>query len=574
MHRSCRKISTVTVYSRKKSPKNTLMSIISWNKFEDVIFFILISILLLPVFLVQYFPSQDGPIHRWLIHIMANYNKTDQTLLREFLVQNNTIEPNMGFYMITYPLYWLVNLHVAEKIFLSIYAFFFAYGVRYAIFSINKDATALSFLVIPTIFSYYIHFGFYNFQLGIALFFPALAYSILALKNNNSGSFWKIGAISTVLSIIHLVPFVIYVFVLGMFFIFYYAFDAINQRNVIKYLSSVAKKGAVLALWMMPSILIFISFARRHGVSETEKALPKYLLEDMIKLRFTQSYSTFETMFISMPLVFVIAVTMVISVRKIFKYSNQDKTPVAIFAAAFGLGLLYLFFPFSSKDVPLNPRLAPLLFLLVIMIISFVTPNRLNRLFLVSAISLIVCAQAIFRLDVYQAYNSRLKSLDSVQAVVRDSSTFLNVTFTDDNHVEIRGNPLHHTRRLYPMAHAGANAAIDRRSIYMRSSLMSRSIYGYFPYTYRNHMDPFQVIGDDIESLNPVIDINAFQISTGKPIDYIIITGLHFDTASATAHGEFAAFEEIARSYEHVASSADGWYHVYALRQDQSNDTP
>jgi hypothetical protein len=125
MHRSCRKISTVTVYSRKKSPKNTLMSIISWNKFEDVIFFILISILLLPVFLVQYFPSQDGPIHRWLIHIMANYNKTDQTLLREFLVQNNTIEPNMGFYMITYPLYWLVNLHVAEKIFLSIYAFFF-----------------------------------------------------------------------------------------------------------------------------------------------------------------------------------------------------------------------------------------------------------------------------------------------------------------------------------------------------------------------------------------------------------------------------------------------------------------
>jgi hypothetical protein len=556
------------IYPIHNSQKN-----ISLITTENILFFILVIVLLVPVWSVQYFPSQDGPVHRWLIYIIGNYNDINHAILREFLVRNQMLEPNMGFYLITYPISWFFNIYVAEKIFLSIYAFLFAYGVRYAIFSINKKATVLSFLVLPTIFSYYIHFGFYNFQLGIALFFPSVAYSILTLKNRNSRTYWKIGAISITLAIVHLVPFMIYSVVLGIFFVVYHTIISFKENNNIRYLLLPTKKGAVLTFWMIPSILVFLSFAQRHGVSESDKASPAHLLEELIKLRFTQSFSTFETMFISFPLFLVFATTIAILSVKILRYSKNDKIPVAILAATVGLGFLYLFFPFSSKEVSLNPRLVPLLFLLAIMVMSFVTVDRINRLFIISAVFLIVCVQAVFHLEVYQAYSSRLKSLDSVQAVMRDSSTFLNLTFTDDNQVEIRGNPLHHTRHLYPMVHAGANAAIDRGSIFMRASLMSPKIYGFFPYTYREHMDPFQVYGE-IESLNPTIDIDAFEAVTGKPIDYIVVTGLFSDIESAMASGKRSTFEGIVRSYNHVASSADGWYHVYALRQNQFNDKP
>jgi hypothetical protein len=546
----------------------------SSTRLEGFIFFSLVIILLIPVWSVEYFPSQDAPIHRWLLQIMADYGKSDGTILRDFLIRNWAIEPNMGFYLIAYPISWFVDLHTAEKLFLSIYAFLFAYGVRYTIGSLNQNTTIFSFLVLPTIFSYYIHVGFYNFQLGVALFFPAIAYSIAVLKINDRKSLWKIGLIATGLAVVHLVPFAIYAFTLAVFFVSVHFIYAIKQHQILKAFIAAIRTGSLLTLWMLPSILIFMSFTQRHGVSETPEVWPKYMLGELLKLRFTQSFSSFEMTFIVLPLVILIVITAGLLARQLFNLTKYNIHFTAIFVATISLVFMYLFFPFSSKDVPLNQRLAPMLFLLGLLAISFATPKRLHCVSIIFAISVIVCLQSMFRLDVYQMYSARIKSLDSVQSVIGESSTFLNVTLVNDNQVAVRGEPLHRTHSVRPMLHAGANAAIARRSMYMRSALMSPTEYGYFPYTYRKNMDPFQIFGMDLEEINPILDISIFQNVTGRPIDYIVVTGAHSESVRPAADAEFAVLEQIEQKYKHVISSADGWYHLYALRQDQFKDTP
>ena len=128
-------------------------------------FALLLAVVVLPVWLFKYFPAWDSPLHLHMADSIANYGRPGYEILTQYLTPNLALEPNLAIYYLLRFCASFSDLYVAEKIFLTLYAVLLAYGARDAVSVINPHASVISLLFIPTVFTMFIHRGFYNFCL-------------------------------------------------------------------------------------------------------------------------------------------------------------------------------------------------------------------------------------------------------------------------------------------------------------------------------------------------------------------------------------------------------------------------
>src|SRR5688572_26602279 len=67
---------------------------------ERLLFALLLALVILPVWLFQYFPAWDSPLHLHMADVMARYGEPGAEILTEYLIPNQTVEPNLAIYYI------------------------------------------------------------------------------------------------------------------------------------------------------------------------------------------------------------------------------------------------------------------------------------------------------------------------------------------------------------------------------------------------------------------------------------------------------------------------------------------
>jgi hypothetical protein len=528
---------------------------------ENLFFFALVLLSVLPAWTVTYFPSQDGPIHLWILHIMSSYSAPDAQILRQFFEPNRYVEPNLGFYLITYPFSLLFGIATAEKIFLTLVTLILCYGVRYAVSRINPRAVALSYLAIPMAFGFFTHMGFYNFVLGVALFLPVFTFCIMQRHAENSYKYWKIGAAGLLLVLAHLVPFAAFLFTFGLFILTDYLIRMLQTRTIRAPLRRLLGEAVALAAALTPGVLIMASFARRHGVTDNPEPhwLPfKYYFE-LFLVYFLQSFDGVELLLIAGPYLLVLTVAFSLAGWNIFRCRHISPQAISLFVAFLGLAVLCLHAPITSKDIPLSPRLAPLVALTGMMVLAAAFGRARLSLVMVLAAGVILVG-AGYRYVAYSKFEHELGEVLSLSRHISPASTFLPIRLEQDQ-IHTIWKPKR--TPADPMLQAGAYIAMERQAVYFRSPLMSPSRFAYFPFAYRKDADPFALLGSGIERVRPQVDFNQFREVTGRTIDYIILVGSLGETGGDANDPVEQIRQELELNYRWLSSSEHGRYHLY-----------
>ena len=147
-----------------------------FNRIEPVLFLVVALLNLLPVLLVKYFPTVDGPAHLYNSRLMSEMMNNPSGTLSNYFVLANLIPTNLTdhyFFLLTG--YFLPG-YLGEKLLMLFYLIGLPYAFRYFIRSIRPDGTYLACFIFPFTYSFMFFYGFFNFHIALVFFLISLTY--------------------------------------------------------------------------------------------------------------------------------------------------------------------------------------------------------------------------------------------------------------------------------------------------------------------------------------------------------------------------------------------------------------
>ena len=179
---------------------------------DQSIFIGLICLHLLPIWLFPFFPTQDGISHVYNAHVLCEY-RNPAYHFQDFYDINWSFFPDWLSHFGLAILMRLFSLLLAEKLFLSSYVIFFPTAISYFINSFNTDKLGLpTWLSFFFIYNYLFLMGFYNYAVGVSLFFLILGFWWRCKEKLSLNRILILNLLFLITYFAHLVP---YVFALG-----------------------------------------------------------------------------------------------------------------------------------------------------------------------------------------------------------------------------------------------------------------------------------------------------------------------------------------------------------------------
>jgi hypothetical protein len=238
------------------------------------------------VWVLPYFPTQDGPSHLYNLVILDDLLHGGKEWGRFFTYKLHAV-PNLGFHLIAYPLLQLFSPLFTEKIFVSIYIFLMAACVPFFLRSFDKMAFPLSFLVFPVIFNFNIMMGFYSYVIAVPVFLFAISLAWRIRNRSHIMRFICYNAAGAIVFYLHLIPFMFYLITLSIFAI-------VKHENLGDAVRSLAKQ----LLEIIPLLALLIYYFST-GSSSPVPADFSYLLSGQRAVTLLTDLFTFSTVYFS-----------------------------------------------------------------------------------------------------------------------------------------------------------------------------------------------------------------------------------------------------------------------------------
>jgi hypothetical protein len=161
------------------------------------------------VWLLPYFPTQDGPSHLYNLVILHDLVNGGKEWGDYFSYQIHAV-PNLGFHLFTYPLLTLFSPLVAERLFITLYILLMTSTVPCFLYSFGSRPFPLSFFVFPILFNYTLMMGFYSFSIAVPCMLLSMAVAWTLRRRSVLMRFIAFNSAGLVLFYLHLIPFMIY----------------------------------------------------------------------------------------------------------------------------------------------------------------------------------------------------------------------------------------------------------------------------------------------------------------------------------------------------------------------------
>ncbi len=136
----------------------------------------LLAVHLLPVWMVTYFPSQDGPSHIYNAQVFKIYHHHHNFRIRDVYQLNWSPFPNWSGHLLMALLMYVFPPLICEKIILSLCVLGLPLSMLYFLHSIDKRKILFALVGLVYSYHYLLMMGFYNFSLSIPIFFSTLGY--------------------------------------------------------------------------------------------------------------------------------------------------------------------------------------------------------------------------------------------------------------------------------------------------------------------------------------------------------------------------------------------------------------
>lgn len=231
------------------------------------------------VWLLPYFPTQDGPSHIYNLAVLKSL-LSGNAAWDGLYVQDLKFVPNLGFHIIAYPLLFLFEPQIVEKLFITIYLLLMAGTVPLMLRLINRPIFPSSFMVFPAALSYGLAMGFYSYIIALPL--VLLAGSVCWLLRDRSRCLQ-----GTVITILTVVVYCFHVIAAAYLVILVFMQQFVHCRG------GVAQKICRSILILLPSALPFAHYtftnskAPRIATASLVERLPLMVVD---LLTFTSVY--------------------------------------------------------------------------------------------------------------------------------------------------------------------------------------------------------------------------------------------------------------------------------------------
>lgn len=479
-----------------------------------LLFAALLALLDGPVWLVKLVPTQDGPVHLAQADLIARFGWGGALAepAASFYQWNPRIEPNSAIYLLLAGLIRLTgDALLANTLFLSLYGFLWI-AASFAICRGETERPMLPILLLlPLAFGVFIHWGFYNFALGVPLFLLFASFWRKARERRNAASFVTTAFLLAALCLTHITAVVAACLLLAADGLAR-AIQTLDRAGLRAAVRQLIVDGVWAAAAALPVLLITLSFltAYQHipGAADGAEGGLTQILRRIMAATYLFSFTWWEVVALA-PLLAALVIAGVAALRR--KKSGDLTWPIF-----FGLVVVLSLLNLKTGTALLSERLAPFTWIAAVMAIASRQPGPvLVRTLCAAALAGLVGQSAIRAL----AYQSWSATLESELAAGRENPE---KTFASADLIAQRDSALF-AWRVRPTLHAAQTAALAAHGAGLSSPLPSTRYFGYFPLQYVEARD-FLRATPDWESEPDAVALAAFRRSNRGAPDILIVS--------------------------------------------------
>jgi hypothetical protein len=461
-----------------------------------------------PVWLVKLVPTQDGPVHLAQADLIARFGWGGalQEPAASFYQWNPRIEPNSAIYLLLAGLIRLTgDALMANTLFLSLYGLLWI-AAAFAICRSETERPMLPvLLLLPLAFGVFIHWGFYNYALGVPLFLLFASFWRKARERRNAATFIITALFLSALCLTHITAVVAACLLLAADGLAR-AIQTLDRSGIRVAMRRLFIDGAWAAAAALPVLLITASFlvAYQHIPGEaagTDGGFAQ-ILRRIMAATYLFSFTWWEVVALA-PLLAALLVAGIAALRRI--RSGDLMWPIF-----FGLVVLLSLLNLKTGTALLSERLAPFTWIAVVMAVASRQPGpALVRTLCLAALAGLIGQTAIRAV----AYKSWSATLEGELAAGCDNP---GKTFANADLIAQRSSALF-AWRVRPTLHADQTAALAAHGAGLSAPLPSTRYFGYFPLQYVEARD-FMRATPDWESEPDAVSLAAFRRSNrGAP---------------------------------------------------------
>ena len=542
--------------------------------YGNFIFLALILIHLIPIWIFDYFPSQDGPAHIENAGVIRDYQNPERSILRTYYTFNKNFTPTWLGHLILVGLMYIVPAVVAEKIFLTLYVILFPISVRYALSAMRSDNSFLAYMSFPFIYNYTLHLGFYSFCLSLSLFFFMVGYW---LKNRDHFNLQKIlilTCLSMLLYFFHVVSLAMAYLGIAIFTIWLILLDLVcdehsKKSQFTKLWKILQRRALTVFLAFLPTLILLMIFIQPRGVKiKLSRSFGEtlYMLRDLLQIESLVSFHRPE-FWISLALGIVFwAVFLHIATSKIV-HRQFDRLDGLIFVIL-AYVLIFMMSPESiSKFEIITPRLNLYPFFALIIWFGTYSYHEIVKRTIALVTIAITLISLSFLITKYAELNDYMAEYLSGQELIQPNTTLLPISFSS-NGFSSDGKTL--ALKAKPFLHTSGYIAAERSVVEFTN--YEAGEFDWFPIVFRQEFNPYLhiAIGYGLEAEPPRIEFLTYPERTGGQVDYVLVWAVreHQRNLEATR----SIFRQLKEGYRLIYTSPRGG--MMKLYQRKESYTP
>ncbi len=524
------------------------MKLITQQKFEQLLFFSLVLISIVPVLVFKHFPTLDGPAHLYNSNLLGHLI-TGDSFLKQYFTLNSLSTPNWLGHILILGFQRVFGAIVAEKIIVITCIAGLAYSYRFLISTLNKNHLQSTFIILPFTYSFFLFLGFFNFILSTIFLLITLSLFIKLINSYNP--FLHILAALSLLLTYFSHPFGFFAFELlvGIFGI-----NILIKEIPKKNFSEIVSLGTItISLVTIPSIL-YIIYAGKGIVALSNERVPilelirwLYKLRSLIVFNFGREQIYTISIFAS-----IIILSLLIIFKKFVHKNPNNSYPKNYIWLISGIVLLLLYFTLPNQINSggyVSDRLNYLFFIFILIWIS--TFNWDKKIIATFCTIAIICHLGLMTYYTKQIYwlNKSAENIHSLAKKVKPNSVIL----------PIGSHP------NWMLGHISNYIGADKKVVLLENY---EAYTGYFPILWDWKSIPNITLGNT--NLNDVC-LSSFETEFNKTflrkIDYIVLT------KNPNAQGICKAKVDsiINCSYKKIYTSEDNAFELFELI---NNDLP
>lgn len=512
----------------------------------------LVALHLLPIWLVRYFPTQDGPLH--VENVLALLRHGASPLLRGWYEANWGAQPNWLTQALLAPLLSVVAPVTAEKLVLSGYTVLLPISFR-AVLPRGARGWWAALAVFPFVHAYPFHMGFWNFCYGLALAFLAAGFWLRTRGRLGPGRFAALAVLSLLLYLAHSVAFGAALLVAGAVLGVRAARslararrDPARRRRVA---AAYARRAAVGLAAAAPGLVLLGAWLLAHR-DRVAARIPLPELAAKLAAGYSLVSIDRRELPLAMAVMLVLAVATVHAALVRAGRGPRIRAHDGWLVAAAAFAVLYFAVPdVVAAGAHVSDRMALLALLCVAAWIGAAPagPAAPARRAAVSLAAIAVVALGV-RLDKQRQLSAYLEEYASASAAVEEGRVLLPLALSPHGPRDANGRRMGY--RIKPFLHATGWIVAARGGVDLKNSQANTD---HCPVRFPAGRNPFRVIAGSLgrmEGVPPCVDLRGAR-RLGR-LDYVLVWGATRELLDTPCGAALAA--DLAARYEPVWLSA------------------